>query len=360
MSEPPLERLLERLRGPGLPQAAATVPLRIAGRPVQIRFGSVPLAELLTRSIRHLRDAGAAPPELTIDCWTDDLGPTAVPPAWNRPGLTYLERDSCHLTWEPPEGPLVVYDRARQRAWMRFATLEAVLNWEVARPFRRILHWWGADQSLQLIHAAAVGGPSGGVLLAGRSGSGKSTTALACLAGGFAYAGDDYCLVEPGRSPRVHALYLSGVGNAQTAHLLPALRERLLAAPRMPAQDNAKHLIFADEVASTAVTPGFPLRAIVIPQITGGKSCHLHPLPAADALRALAPSTLLQLPGKRAEGLARLSLLVRSVPCWQLRLGHDPHTAVDALAAFLAEPDAGRRPGVAATPAGSGSSPCPT
>jgi hypothetical protein len=348
MNEPPLERLLERLRGPGPGTPAATVPLRLAGRPVQLRFGSAALAALLTRSIRHLREEGAAPPELTIDCWTDDLGPAAVPPDWNRTGLTYLESAACHLTWEPPEGPLVIYDRARRHAWMRFATVDSVLNWEVARPFRRILHWWGADQSLQLIHAAAVGGKHAGVLLAGPSGSGKSTTALACLAGGFAYAGDDYCLVEPGRPPRVHALYLSGVGNAQTAHLLPTLRERLLSAPRMPAQDSAKHLIYADEVAPAAVTPGFPLRAIVIPQITGGKRSHLHPLSAADALRALAPSTVLQLPGKRAEGLARLGLLVRSVPSWQLRLGEDPRTAVDVLADFLV------------TPAGSESSLCPS
>lgn len=360
MNEPPLERLLEQLRGPGPVEPAATVPLRIAGRPVQIRFGSAPLAELLTRSIRHLRVADAVAPELTIDCWTDDPGPAAIPPDWNRTGLTYLEHASCHLTWEPPEGPLVIYDRAKRRAWMRFTTLDSVLNWEVARPFRRILHWWGIDQSLQLIHAAAVGGERGGVLLAGRSGSGKSTTALACLAGGFAYAGDDYCLVEPGGSPRVHALYLSGVGNAQTAHLLPTLRARLLAAPRMPAQDSAKHLIFADEVAPAAVTPGFPLRAIVIPQITGGNRSHLHPLSAADALRALAPSTVLQLPGKRSEGLTQLALLVRSVPSWQLRLGADPRTAVDALADFLAGPDGGLRPGVAATSAGSETSLCPT
>jgi hypothetical protein len=128
----------------------------------------------------------------------------------------------------------------------------------------------------------------------------------------------------------------------------------------MPAQDSAKHLIFADEVAPAAVTPGFPLRAIVIPQITGGNRSHLHPLSAADALRALAPSTVLQLPGKRSEGLTQLALLVRSVPSWQLRLGADPRTAVDALADFLAGPDGGLRPGVAATSAGSETSLCPT
>lgn len=339
MAEAPLDSFLARLRGPVPEVPAVTERLRLAGRIVHVRFSSAPLAERLLRSVRHLRTTAEAPPELTIDCWTAGPGQAALlPPSWSQTGLTYLERDPCHVTWEPPEGPLVIYDRERRHGWMRFGTLDSVLNWEVARPFRKILHWWGADQSLQLIHAAAVGDAQGGVLLAGRSGSGKSTTALACLVGGLYYAGDDYCVAEPGHTPYVHAVYLSGVGNAQTAQLVPALRERLLAAPRMPAEDRAKHLIFADEVAPEAATAGFPLRGIVIPRITGGNRSRLEPLAAADALRALAPSTVLQLPGKRAEGLARLGQLVRSVPSWQLDLGDDPRTAVETIRRLLARP----------------------
>ena len=337
---------MARLRGPVPETPAVTERLSLAGRIIQARFSSVPLAERLIRSVRHLRTTEQARPDLTIDCWT--VGPelaASLPPGWSPTGLTYLERDPCYVTWEPPEGPLVIYDRERRRGWMCFGTVDSVLNWEVARPFRKILHWWSADQSLQLIHAAAVGTIQGGVLLAGRSGAGKSTTALACLAEGLAYAGDDYCLAEPGRAPFVHAIYLSGVGNAQTAQLVPTLREQLLAAPRMPAEDRAKHLIFADEVAPCAVTRGFPLRGIVIPRITGGASSRLEPLSAAEALRALAPSTVLQLPGRRAEGLARLGQLVRSVPSWQLYLGDNPRTAVDTIRGLLAGADGGRGPG---------------
>lgn len=361
MKDPGVRRFLERLRGPVPTVPAVVESLQIAGRAIQIRFGSAELAELLTRSLRHLRQPGGASPALTIDCWLADVGMTKeIPSDWARDGRTYMERDGCHLAWDALQDSLVIFDRESRHGWMRFGGLDSVLNWEVARPFRKLLHWWGGDHSLQMMHAAAVGHAEGGVLLAGRSGSGKSTTALACLAGGLAYAGDDYCLVETGRSPRVHAVYLSGVGDARTADLLPVLRERMLSAPRMPAQDSAKHLIFADDVAASSVTRGFPLRAIVLPQVTGGERSSLHPMSAADALRALAPSTVLQLPGKRAEGLARLGELVRSVPSWRLCLGGDPRTAVGVLANLLAEPAGASATGLTETAAKPESGRCST
>jgi hypothetical protein len=219
---------------------------------------------------------------------------------------------------------------------MRFGPVDSVSNYEVGRPFRKIFHWWAADRSLQVIHAGAIGDTEGGVLLAGRSGSGKSTTALAGLAGGLKYAADDYCLVEPGERPQLHSLYLSGAGNERTAELLPTLRDSLLSAPRLPGLDIGKHLIFCDDIAPSSVTPGFPLRAILVPRVTGGDTTHLEPLSPAESLRALAPSTLLQLPGQRAESLARLANLVRSIPSWSLRLGNDPRAAVDEIRALLA------------------------
>lgn len=324
--------LLAPIRGPVPASPAVTERLRIAGRSVLIRYGDQMLAELLTRSMRHLRDYAASAPDLSIDCWTVAAGLAASRPGGCPVrGLTYMERGTTHLTWDPPVGPLVIYDRERHRAWIRFGPVDSILNWEVARPFRKILHWWAADCHLQYVHAAAVGSAQGGLLLAGRSGSGKSTTALACLASGMAYAGDDYCLVEPGGTPYVHGLYLSGLGNQQTAELIPALRNALLSGPRLPDDGSAKHLIYADDISPSSVTTGFPLRAIVVPQITGGATSQLLPISPFEALRALAPSTVLQLPGKRGSGLARIADLVRNVPSWKLNLGRDPATAVDLL-----------------------------
>ena len=58
-----------------------------------------------------------------------------------------------------------------------------------------------------MVHAASVGSSTGGALLIGKGGSGKSTAALACLSSSLMYAGDDYCLVTAEPSPAAYCLY---------------------------------------------------------------------------------------------------------------------------------------------------------
>src|SRR4029077_4802081 len=81
---------------------------------------------------------------------------------------------------------------------------------EIAEPIRAILSWFMREHNRQLIHAAAVGNSDGGVLLIGRSGAGKSNTALCCLASDLQYAADDFCAVSVGSEPHVYSLYCTG------------------------------------------------------------------------------------------------------------------------------------------------------
>jgi hypothetical protein len=322
--------------------AAAEDHLDIAGHQVRIRYADMALADALGRATRHLKHAdpvagapvAGAPVAgtLTIDCWTEPPSTVHLPGAWPATGTMHVDDGSTVLTWDAPDGPLFVYDRTRGHAWARFASLAALSAWERATPFRRILHWWAADHGLQLVHAAAVGHAAGGVLLVGRSGSGKSTTALACLEAGIGFAGDDYCLLAPGDPPRVYGLYLSGKADDRAATLLPGLREAFALSPL---RIDGKSVVFADQIRPDGVCPGFPLRGIVVPRVTEGSSSHLSPLRPADALRALAPSTLLQMPGNRAGGLERLAAIVRHLPAWELALGSDPATAAATIRALL-------------------------
>ena len=59
----------------------------------------------------------------------------------------------------------------------------------------------------QLVHAAAVGTDEGALLITGRGGVGKSTTALACLEAGMQFLGDDYVVVGLDPEPQVYRLY---------------------------------------------------------------------------------------------------------------------------------------------------------
>lgn len=335
-----LREFLDEVRADRPATLAVVEDLRLGGRNVRLRFASDGLARHLGRALRHLRQPWAGAAELTVDCWAGvEPRPLALPAGWPTQGTVAVDDGTASLTWERPDGPLVIYDRSTRQGWTRFARPDGLSPWERATPFRMLLHQWSAAEGLQLVHAASVGAPGGGVLLVGRGGSGKSTTALACLAAGLGYAGDDYCLVEPGERPWVHSLYLSGKGNARTAALLPTLRDALL---RAPDTTDGKSILFADDVRPAAVVVGFPLRGIVVPRIVGGPTSQLQPLSPTAALRALAPSTLLQLPGGRAGGLGRLSGLVRAVPAWELQLGSDPATAVPLIAGLVDPPPGAR------------------
>ena len=72
---------------------------------------------------------------------------------------------------------------------------------------------------------------------------------------------------------------------------------------------------------SARLTEAFPLRAIVLPRVTGGPSHRLMPLAPAAALRALAPSTIYALPASEGGSFRMLAGLVQRLPCFSLQLG---------------------------------------
>lgn len=301
---------------------------RFAGHGIRIRYSDRELAESLGRASRHLHTNHSDAPDLTIDCWRAHDPLMSLPPNDSKVGTVYADDGSVAFTWDEYDGSLFAYDRTHRRGWARFSTPTGPPVWEVAAPFSRILHWWAADRGLQMVHAAAVGNSHGGVLLAGRSGSGKSTTALACMRAGLDFAGDDICLVEPGQPPKLHGLYLSAKGDAETARLLPEFREEF---GRSVLNLRTKTILFADESRSGGVLTDFPLVGLVLPRLAGVSKSHLTPIKPAQALRALAPSTLMHTPGNHADGLARLASLVRSLPAWELILGPDPAAAAHLI-----------------------------
>jgi hypothetical protein len=73
---------------------------------------------------------------------------------------------------------------------------------------------------------------------------------------------------------------------------------------------------------SRQIASSFPLHALIVPRVAGGTS-RLQRISGGAALRALAPTTLLQLPGSGAEAFAALADLVRRLPAWSLELGDD-------------------------------------
>jgi hypothetical protein len=312
----------------------------IAGRTLRVQFAGDRLVPVLTPALAHVECDSPGTPVATIGIWDGESAMTDQPSlpewwwdAWSGRGERKAVHDGRFFS-AVHNSTLSLFD-ARTGVglyWVRAP--DALGAVERAAPLLRLLHWALQRVGLQLVHGGAVGDASGAVLLAGRGGAGKSTLSLMSLASGLRFVADDYCVLPAGGTPLVHGLYASAKVEASDVDRFPALRPTLANAHRLPVE-KALFLLQPHFEASLART--LPLRAVVVPRVTGRRDSHVTTLPASAALLALAPSTLFQLPGAGPDTLAILARLVSLVPTYQLDAGTDlsqiPGLVLDVLRA---------------------------
>jgi hypothetical protein len=324
---------------------------RIGGHDVCVRTIPEQDSRRLRPALGHLAmpEAPASAAGLTISAW-NGATPSAPPVLadllrrlrtdWRLecgPRGEVLELHSVGISAIYNAGPnvLTVVDFDQNRGWLLKLDDDTFPYWEVGSPFRFLLHEWFAARGLQYVHAAAVGTEQGGVLLVGKGGSGKSTTALLCAAAGMQYAGDDYCLIDPAHA-WVHSLYNTGkLKGPEDYARLPELKG-LSTNPDSFERDGAdKAVYFLDEIWPDRVVAGIPLRAIVVPRITGQATARFEPCSAFDAVVAMLPSTVAQLPAASNEDCDRMVALAEKLPTYLLHLGTDIRGIPAALTALL-------------------------
>ncbi len=306
----------------------------LGGSTICLRFAGPALLPRLTPALEHRR-VPAAEAELTLHLWDGASTGIGLPPPPVRLGeqlprgeVRGLENERLQLAVGLDAASVSLLDAGTNHGYYWIRAAEAVSVHERGAPLRSLLHWWMRPRGRHMVHAAAVGTAKGGVLLAGRGGSGKSTTALACLSAGLDYAGDDYCLLSTAEAPHISSVYSSAkVAAAQLRHF-PHL-ETLVANEDELGQEKA--LAFLHPTRASQLVAGFPLRALLLPRITGQPETRLTRASAFEALRALAPSSIMQLPGAGAAEFQSLSQLVQRVPCYWLELG----TAVAEVPAVI-------------------------
>jgi hypothetical protein len=301
----------------------------VAGGGVKVRAADEELLEILGRAIEHLAVDDLGEPELTIHVWDSTDDPSATPPLPEadpdgpRGAVVYFELDEFQLAYQPGLGQLHAYDARSRAAWFWCRDRHSLPFWEPSAPFRQILHWWFAPRGVMLLHGASVGTVLGGILLVGRGGSGKSTCALASLTSDLLYAGDDYVAVGLDPEPVVHSVYASGKLVPGHSKLLPHLPAASFVGDESA---DEKSIFFVNDAFPERMCRSFPLRAVVAPRVTPGKPS-FHEAPAAEVLKALAPSTLLQLYPARPAGFAKMADLLRRVPAYSLQTGE----VIDAI-----------------------------
>lgn len=192
------------------------------------------------------------------------------------------------------------------------------------------LAWLLRPRGRYALHASAVVRADRGLVLAGESGSGKTSAALSLIQHGWGWLADDLILLHDDAAPR-----LSGL--ARGFAFDPVLGERLSWAVAKPEAGKA----FADP---EALLPGRRVdgcrpAALLFPRVVAGAS-RLARLSPAAALVALLPAS----GGVVAAGsgayaraqMAALGALVRTAPAYRLDAGPDIFGDGAALESLLA------------------------
>jgi hypothetical protein len=309
----------------------------IAGRPVLLEFAGAALASKLTLALEHLA-ASHHEAALVVRIW-DGRTTEATPRLPRRPspglGLQRLVAGagSIRRFYSEPSHALYCFDTSRRCAWVWFETDE-LPAWDIGAPLRPAFAWWAESVGAQLAHGAVVGTSEGAALLAGKGGSGKSTTALSCVRAGLDFAGDDYVIVDDAAPGVAHSLYSSAtVSHREIEQRFPELGAHVVRA----ASAGDKRVLSVYAAARDRVAVRLPIRAVVAQSVSPTGDASLRAASAIEGLAALAPSSLLQLAGSQREGFERLARTVRLSKTYAFRAGRSTERNVELVRLMLAE-----------------------
>jgi hypothetical protein len=299
----------------------------IGGFSIKLQFAGSALIPYITPALSHLATTPTDEPSLTVCLWDSSSTNTLILTLESEI-YDYLKSvkvseavdDRIAIIFEAPSKGLNVLDRSRNLAIYWIKNPEKIAYYESAAPLRFILHLWMRKQGIQLVHAGAVGLPSGGVLLVGKGGAGKSTTALACIHSELFYASDDYTLIKAHPSPTVFSIYSTGKQNADDVQRLSALNSTISNRDRL---DTEKAVYFLHEHFPEKIISSFPLKAILIPKISGKTNTTWKIASATEALTGLLPSTIIQLPNTGKQACQIAIEVVKQVPSYVLEVGTD-------------------------------------
>ena len=309
---------------------------------ILLRFAGSALVSAMTPAFEHLQINTGKTPDLTVMLYDSVSTRTELPSfSWLTDDYTspdetqWFNGRQRRTVYYLSSGILNILDFQTNQAIFWIKDFSAVPYHESGSPLRAILSWWMRKEGCQFVHAAAVGTEKGGVLLVGKGGSGKSTAALACLNDEkMSYVGDDYVLITDDAEPKVYSIYSSAKLDASHAENFPEL---LRLASNKKRLHEEKALVFLHKYFPEKIAKGFRVYAILAPHVSGSKRTTYHKTTPSHILRALAPSTIFQIPGDGADTFKCLGNFVKNIPCYQLESGTEISEISKSIMEVLSE-----------------------
>ena len=307
----------------------------IAGKNVRVECYGEVLAEKLSFALSHHPQPEGVPRLTIIACDSLATHQDLLPP-WKESQFTqeqeHLGNDGFLGVYIAGEESLNFYDPTTQTGYFFVHDAERLPDWATGAPFRTILHWFLSEHNIHLFHGAVVGLGGKGILLTAKGGSGKSTTALACLLAGMDYLSDDYAAITATNTSTAYSLYHSAKVTYHGLTLFPELKEKVW---NKNFHDPEKGIIFLGDFFPEQIKTISELRAILIPKITG-KETRIVPASKMQALLAIAPTTLLQLPWAETSKVSAFKSIIEKLPCYFLELGPEIRKNSEVVKEFLA------------------------
>lgn len=301
--------------------------LDLAGSLIRLVFAGDGMDAAFGPALAHLEVTPGRAPDVSFHIWESAGSGVAIPaPPFPRRCFTdrgdiwgmNSRRIRSAFHWSEYSVNLMDLERGIGIYWVQ--SLEGLPYWSRASPLRTLFHWWMTHRGCQLLHAAAVGDEHGAVIITGKGGVGKSTTALAGLTDGLRYLGDDYLVVGLDPEPRVYSLYATAKLEPHQLEWFPEFAPLLGNQSLLATEKAVVHLwpAYQDRVVRS-----LPLKAVATPRFAGQPETSFGPASKIALQRAAAFTTLSQLPHAGGDTHAFIERLIGSLPSLEIALGSD-------------------------------------
>ena len=301
----------------------------IAGARAHFSIFGASLAAQIWPPFSHLETEFSGETAWKIRLW--DTASTGISPPeiddsefrleWNcSPQRFFYSHDNTLAVYESHVGISWLH-RPSKTLWGCFFDAKNWGVYERSRPLPFLLPLLAHERGVGVVHAGLVAHNSRGALVVGKSGSGKTTTSLACLCGDLDFLGEDQVGIAA-RDGEFSGFSFYNTARVEDAHLARFPELRACA----EFENGEKSLLFLGEIFGPTLRASVPIRAILLPKIPDENApshTRFSRAKGAEALRATAADSLTLPMGGGRRGFERLAQLARVTPCFHLHLGRD-------------------------------------